>query len=202
MEWCWDGEKCLQFHQWNDVAIAHFASENLGSLRKSKMCRVCHVQKRESWLSATCWRSFDLQLVFFLRLASGCNLECACRECLAKNEVSPAPPRMLTPPQKRLYKEVSDFVGILGILSILYTLKTRHVATTLHISGDRWQYNISQHSLSLLSKRSNLLSSKLATWSRATKCLQTLAKQIPTPQTKRTTLMNMFNRLKPRHALV
>ena len=105
MEWCWDGEKCLKFHQWNDVAIAHFASEKLRSLRKSKMCHVCHVQKRESWLSATCWRSFDLQLVFFLHLACGCNLECACRECLAKNEVSPAPPRMLTPPQKRLYKE-------------------------------------------------------------------------------------------------
>ena len=90
MEWCWDGENCLKFHQWNDVAIAHFASENLRSLRKSKMCHVCHVQKRESWLSATCWRSFDLQLLFFLHLASGCNLGCACRECLAKNEVSPA----------------------------------------------------------------------------------------------------------------
>ena len=35
-------------------------------------------------------------------------------------------------------------------------------------------------------------------WSQATKCLQTLAKQIPTPQTKRTTLMilmNMFDTL-------
>ena len=90
MEWCWDGEKCLKFHQWNDVAIAHFASENLRSLRKSKMCHVCHMQNHESWLSATCWRSFDLQLLFFFHLASGCNLECACRECLAKKEVSPA----------------------------------------------------------------------------------------------------------------
>ena len=31
------------------------------------------------------------------------------------------------------------------------------------------------------------------TWSQATKCLQTLAKQIPTPQTKRTTLMTLMN---------
>ena len=47
-----------------------------------------------------------------------------------------------------------------------------------------------QHSLSLLFNRSNLLSSRLDTWSQATKCLQTLAKQIPTPQAKRTALMN------------
>ena len=58
---------------------------------------------------------------------------------------------------------------------------------------DARRYNISQHSLSVLSKRSNLLSSKLAKWSQATKCLQTLAKQIPTPQTKRTTLMILMN---------
>ena len=31
------------------------------------------------------------------------------------------------------------------------------------------------------------------TWSQATKCLQTLAKQIPTPQTKRTTLMTLMH---------
>ena len=32
--------KCLQFHHWNDVAIADFASNILWSLRKSKMCDV------------------------------------------------------------------------------------------------------------------------------------------------------------------
>ena len=64
MEWCWDlGEKCLQFHHWNDVAISHVASENVRSLRTSQMC---DVQKRESSLSATCRRFLDL--LFFLHL--------------------------------------------------------------------------------------------------------------------------------------
>ena len=60
-------------------------------------------------------------------------------------------------------KEVSDFVGIR--YTVYYTLKTNHVQLPLHfMPGDAWRYNISQHSLSVLSKRSNLLSSKLATW--------------------------------------
>ena len=43
MEWCWDGEKCLQFHQWNGVAIAHFASENcdLSENLKCAMYAMC-----------------------------------------------------------------------------------------------------------------------------------------------------------------
>ena len=94
--------KCLQFHHWNDVAIADFASK-IFVIYENPKCAMC-----KSWLSATCRRSldrsFDLQLFLFLHLATGCNHECRCKECLAKNEVSPAPPRMPTPPQKRLQR--------------------------------------------------------------------------------------------------
>ena len=83
--------------------------------------------------------------------------------------------------QETSMKEVPDFVGI---RCIRYTLKTRHVQLPLHFMSIHGGTTFIVRSLQALK-----FASKLAT-SQATKYLQTLAKQIRTPHTKRTTLMN------------
>ena len=83
--------------------------------------------------------------------------------------------------QETSMKEVPDFVGI---RCIRYTLKTRHVQLPLHFMSIHGGTTFIVRSLQALK-----FASKLAT-SQATKYLQTLAKQIRPPQTKRTTLMN------------
>ena len=103
MEWCWDlGENVCSFITGMTLQL-QILLPKFCDLYENPKCAMC-----KSWLSATCRRSldrsFDLQLFLFLHLATGCNHECRCKECLAKNEVSPAPPRMPTPPQKRLQR--------------------------------------------------------------------------------------------------
>ena len=103
MEWCWDlGEKVCSFTTGMTLQL-QILLPKFCDLYENPKCAMC-----KSWLSATCGRSlarfFDLQLLVFLHLATGCNHECKCKECLAKHEVSPAPPRMPTPPQKRLQR--------------------------------------------------------------------------------------------------
>ena len=84
MEWCWDlGENVCSFITGMTLQL-QILLPKFCDLYENPKCAMC-----KSWLSATCGRSLDLQLLLFLHLATGCNHECRCKECLAKDEVSP-----------------------------------------------------------------------------------------------------------------
>ena len=175
MEWCWDGEKCLKFHQWNDVAIAHFASENLRSLRKSKNvpCMPCaKVWKlafrnllKIVWPSASLLSSPRKRMQSWMRMQGmscekwsvPCTIqrtsETCCNSLQLRFPLCPQWNHVRT--KNEILSTRSTVASITALaysfawcpaLTALYgfmlwtkwprnihTLKTRHVATTLHI---------------------------------------------------------------------
>ena len=113
-------------HRWSDVGILgnnvcsfvtgmtlqlQILLPKFCDLYENLKCAMCKSVKvgfpspAEDLLTDLCICIHDcIQFLSFLHLVSGCNHECRCKECLAKDEVSPAPPRMPTPPQKSLQR--------------------------------------------------------------------------------------------------